>query len=116
MRPFCDRLLVLLLALSVGGVASATLHAADEEPGVEVPLSSPPQLIAQAHRLGSVDVVVLNADGTPVEIRRETAPLVTALLTMSKARKDEKCTAVLWSRRPNAKCAIIKTKNKKKKK
>jgi len=97
-------------------MATTTLHAADDDPGIEHPLSVSPSVAAQTHRLGSVDVVVLNADGTPAEIRRETTPLLTALLTMSTARKDEKRTAVLWSRRPNAKCAIITNRKKGKKK
>ena len=112
MLSFRCRLPALLLACCIGLVNGAVLYAADdgEDPYDPGPTS------AQSHRLGSVDVVVLNADCTPAEIRRETTPLVTALLTMTKVRKDEKCTAVLWSRRPAAKCAIIKTKSKAKKK
>lgn len=104
MSSFRCRLPVLLLVCCIGLVNGATLYAADDgEDPINDPIPS-----AQSHQIGSVDVVVLSADGTPAEIRQETTPLVTALLTMAKARKDEKCTAVLWSRGPNAKCAIIK--------
>ncbi len=99
----------IFAAIAALGVWTAQQGFADpERPTDEAPCSAP---IVQP--VGQASLMVLNADESPLTIRKQLSAKVTALLAMTKTAKGEKCAVIVTARSPKVQYSVVKAKSSK---
>jgi hypothetical protein len=96
--------LAIAMMLCLALVTSSSAFAQTEEPITE------PASKTWVQSFGGVKVVTPNCDESAAAVRREIAPVLTAILSMNGADKAKKGKMVVASRSPITVCRIAKTK------